>query len=582
MKKCAIACVFFFLSFHASAQTYLKCDFNNGIPADFTLIDNDGLTPSKDSESYGFEVGKPWIPLIPKGGTDYAACSTSYYSPSGQSDDWLITPVLSIDEADVTLSWRAMASDKKYRDGYAVYVSTTAGKTIADFDTANPLFTVGEEESNWTGHQVDLSAYKGKTITLAFVNNSNNKSRLFVDDIIVAKKANLFLKTDIPQATNLGGEYPISGTVYTYGSETINGFTVTLTCNGETYTESFADAVVPGKETSFTLQNKIKLEKMTAIPYIIAVSDGTYSYSHSDEITSYQRKIVSEEVTGTWCAWCVRGIVALANLKKTASDYFIGIAVHSGDIMANDYVSKLGGIKGWSGLPTAVLGRTITCDPSEMGSKAKDMLNEDEICSVISLEASVDEEQKNVTVKVNTIFAEYIENANYKLAFSVIENNVHHPENSKYSQNNAAYSGGGSGVMGGYENLPTTISAEDMYFQEVARGFLGEFTGIDGSIPTTIQAMQENVYENTFALPEGIDNINECELVVMLVDGADKHQVNAEVVKLSSTSGIRLTDSNASQIQRCYSADGHLLSQPQKGINIVKMADGTTKKVVLK
>jgi len=245
-------------------------------------------------------------------------------------------------------------------------------------------------------------------------------------------------------------------------------------------------------------------------------------------------------------------------------------------------VSKLGGIKGWSGLPTAVLGRTITCDPSEMGSKAKDMLNEDEICSVISLEASVDEEQKNVTVKVNTIFAEYIENANYKLAFSVIENNVHHPENSKYSQNNAAYSGGGSGVMGGYENLPTTISAEDMYFQEVARGFLGEFTGIDGSIPTTIQAMQENVYENTFALPEGIDNINECELVVMLVDGADKHQVNAEVVKLSSTSGIRLTDSNASQIQRCYSADGHLLSQPQKGINIVKMADGTTKKVVLK
>lgn len=47
MKKTAIACAFFFLSFHATAQTYLSCDFENGIPNSFVLKDYDGNTPSE-------------------------------------------------------------------------------------------------------------------------------------------------------------------------------------------------------------------------------------------------------------------------------------------------------------------------------------------------------------------------------------------------------------------------------------------------------------------------------------------------------------------------------------------------------
>lgn len=184
MKKCAIACsAIFFLSFHASAQTYLHCDFSRGIPDGFTLIDNDALEPSAAMRKEGFAVGTPWIAQSPKGEDNPAACSTSWYAEKGTSDDWMITPPFTVSSAGSVLTWRAMASDKRNRDGYAVYVSTSASTAVDGFDRSAPLFSVGEEENAWTKHSVSLDGYVGKTITVAFVNNSTDKSRLYIDDI---------------------------------------------------------------------------------------------------------------------------------------------------------------------------------------------------------------------------------------------------------------------------------------------------------------------------------------------------------------------------------------------------------------
>ena len=45
------------------------------------------------------------------------------------------------------------------------------------------------------------------------------------------------------------------------------------------------------------------------------------------------RNVVMEEATGTWCGWCIRGFVAMKQAKEQFGDRFIGIAVHSGDVM---------------------------------------------------------------------------------------------------------------------------------------------------------------------------------------------------------------------------------------------------------
>ncbi|MCD8294001.1 MAG: Omp28-related outer membrane protein [Clostridia bacterium] len=59
---------------------------------------------------------------------------------------------------------------------------------------------------------------------------------------------------------------------------------------------------------------------------------------------------------------------------------------------------------------------------------------------------------------------------------------------------------------------------------------------------------------------------------------------NANMVKLGETTGIKsvsFTDSNVVEVSR-YTIDGRQISSPVKGLNIVKMSDGTARKVIVK
>ena len=150
MKKIIMIISLITLSIWARGQeTYLSCDFNKGIPDTFTLYDADGNNPSIDMERLGFRKGTPWITYYIESERNQVACSTSWYTPAGQSDDWMVTHSIKVKSDKAILSWTAKASDKNYRDGYKVYISDT-GKSIADFDRSNPIYSVTAEEAVWT------------------------------------------------------------------------------------------------------------------------------------------------------------------------------------------------------------------------------------------------------------------------------------------------------------------------------------------------------------------------------------------------------------------------------------------------
>jgi hypothetical protein len=162
-------------------------DFQGGvIPGTFTLIDNDGRTPDPNV-SY---VNAAWIARPDfSDPTDTVAASTSWYSPVGMADDWLITPAIVLDTGNI-LSWEAKSNGTGlYLDGYEVKISTS-GTTIPDFTIT--VFSVAEENNTWTSRTVDLGAYglDGDTVHIAFRNNSNDKFLLFIDDINVYKSYN--------------------------------------------------------------------------------------------------------------------------------------------------------------------------------------------------------------------------------------------------------------------------------------------------------------------------------------------------------------------------------------------------------
>jgi hypothetical protein len=120
-------------------------------------------------------------------GMNFGAYSTSWYTPLGQADDWLITPQIMLGPAS-TLSWEAWAPDASYPDGYQVRISTGM-PTVVDFMANASLFTIAHELDVFTSHAVDLAAagYASQAVYLAFRNVSNDEFILVIDDVQITE-----------------------------------------------------------------------------------------------------------------------------------------------------------------------------------------------------------------------------------------------------------------------------------------------------------------------------------------------------------------------------------------------------------
>ncbi|MBQ8711422.1 MAG: choice-of-anchor J domain-containing protein [Prevotella sp.] len=580
MKYLSIVCgVFFVASAGCKAQTYLECDFSQGIPSDFIVIDNDGLTPSQDMKNIGFEEGTAWIAAAPKNSSNKAACSTSWYQPAGQSDDWLITPPVFIADEHSILKWRAMAYDKNFRDGYSVYVSTTAGETPADFLRDQPLLKVPAEEPEWRLHKVSLDSYKGQTIRIAFVNDSEDKSRLFVDDIFVGVSSTVLLSLDMDTRVATMGPTDVCGMAYTEEEEPIHGFTIGLEYGDCTYTQHFDDLLVAGKPVAFTLDEQLPVGFHEKLPYTVWIADEDSRYALSSHITSYPRKVVCEEGTGTWCGWCVRGIVALDSLRRGCADWAIGIAAHGGDPMANDYVGAIGPYLRSGGYPDGTVNRLVSCDPGKFVPTARNAFLAEKTLVAMSMDVSM-ATATTVNATTHLWFADDQPEANYRLAFAITENNVHQPDDKGYDQHNY-YAGGASGVMGGYEHMSNPVPASMMWYQDVARGFVDEIAGLPGSVPPAIAADEEVTFDVCFPLPEGILDASNVCIVGMLIDQNDGHIVNALDVPLTkgTAGGVDTVVHPSDAYAEYFNIDGARLISPGKGITIVR-SKGQTRKVL--
>jgi len=158
-------------------------DFQGGVmPAGWLLVDNDGLTPDPNVAQFT----DAWIVAEDfDNAGDFVAMSTSWYSPPGTADDWIITPDIPIGPSK-ELTWRAEAQDPNFPDGYNVHVSTT-GQSLAGCQAGPQVFSIAAETGGvWTGRSVDLSSFDGQTVNICFQNNSNDQFILMIDDIGVS------------------------------------------------------------------------------------------------------------------------------------------------------------------------------------------------------------------------------------------------------------------------------------------------------------------------------------------------------------------------------------------------------------
>jgi hypothetical protein len=315
--------LFTFILFAVSvnAQTYFE-NFNAGMPSNMRYIDNDSLV-AKYSATW--PIGTPWVAFERAPG-DSMAISTSYYSPTpGQSDDWMITPKITVGTGDF-LVWEAMAWSTSYADGYVVKLSTT-DSAMSSFTTT--LFSVSAEQAAWTGHSIDLSTYAGQSVYIAFINNSNDMYVLSIDNISVMSTQFDVEPTAIIVPTKIGlnlAPINIAGTVVNKGLTTITSYQVNYNINnGPTDSATITPTTgfgVYNSDNFTTTWTPTAVGNYTVKVWITKLNGSNVNISEQDTISaqceivaqSVQRMPLFETFTSSTCGPCVAGNTNLKNL----------------------------------------------------------------------------------------------------------------------------------------------------------------------------------------------------------------------------------------------------------------------------
>ncbi len=487
-----------------SAQVLYQQDFSAGF-GDMILLDVDKKTAASQVAVYK----DAWNISGDLSNGNPAAISNSWYNPAGAADNWMMTPVITGIDAKTVLNWSARAIDANFPNGYQVRVSATGGTTPADFKDV--LFQTTGEKPELTKRVANLSAYVGKDIRIAFRDMSNDMFLLLVDDISIVSLKNLDASTVTEASAKyilVGQDATVDFAVVNEGANPITKFTYEWSNGVDTYQDSVSGINILSNEFyigsfSFPVADSKKYKvtvKVLTINGDIDENEGNNlsSSSLSGVSKSIKKIMVAEEATGTWCTWCPRGAVFMAKMEKDFPNEFVGVAVHNGDPMTvAAYDTGLTNLPGFGGFPSVVINRENIIDPEDMPKYLADVTRNE----ISPVEMSIEQSKvgKDMTISGDITFFTGMDDADFSVVVAVLEDEVKGTATG-YAQVNA-YAGGGNGVMGGFESLPSPVPASQMVYQEVARALPFGFTGRSTVIPATVKDGDSFIFSVNYTLP---------------------------------------------------------------------------------
>lgn len=240
-----------------------------------------------------------------------------------------------------------------------------------------------------------------------------------------------------------------------------------------------------------------------------------------------------EEYTGTWCGWCIRGLVGMELMRETFGDDFIGVAYHNGDAMqiTTNYPNNV------TGFPSAFLERNYSIDPLYgFGNVSGGIINDMRQMAAIEAIAGIDVTAKwtsadktAIDVNVTSYFTSDYDNANFAIEVMLIADDLY-GTGSSWNQSNY-YSGyseyAKDDYLGPWTRKPSTVTG--IHFNDVLVGFSG---AIANSLPTSIVAYDDYSTSYTFQLnrlpkPALIQNKDNLHIIAVVVYKNNRKAINA-------------------------------------------------------
>ena len=422
---------------------------------------------------------------------------------------------------------------------------------------------------------------------------------------------------------------PITQLTYSISVDGVNGAEKSLDLSSpiepmETasipYTTAFEDDGVHTVELNISKVNgNTNINKHSSAEYSIIALE-----------KSADRVSVVEEQTGTWCGWCPRGHVALDLLNKQLGDKVVTLAGHYANgesqvdpmnILGDNITSQaeayadyglialyVSSLLGGDGLPGAMFDRVVAADPYVGANTTKgkngtyeygatDLVNllkeENPSEADFSMTASwADDKNTDIKVDLTTTF-----NYNrfgsfpYGVAFVLSENGMT-GKGATWKQLN--YYSKLAGVNGASDfNNPDMAAwfkagsyVSTTYDNVVVQAWnpLGDAAIVDKS-KTDIDKGEVIPFSTTLKVNSDlIQNYNNLTLSALLVNLNSLAVVNAAKVVLGNcAAGIEDVNSEANNnVVSRYNVNGMRINGAQKGLNIVKLANGKVVKMAVK
>ncbi len=539
--------------------------------ATWLRFEGDHRTPLASMQNLSFDADNmPWQfgMADDESYTNIFAGSHSLYAPSGKSDDWMMTPqILMPDDGKAVLDFDAQSYmfDKTdvlkifvFEEDFEIPVLNNAWMedvreraVLLDEITLSPGVTQEKVDYEWTHYHYDLSRWAGKNIYIAFVNQNENQSAIFVDNVSIQRDLLYVIGFSNPERVIDKSDITIAGQFVVKTAEPVSSIALTLR-DGDgnevskvewpTISGNIKDRAIP-----FTFSTPLPLTSGKENPFSIDVTLGEHKEVYKSSIINLAfettKHVVLEEMTGIDCPNCPQGIISIEMLEKAFGEQFIPVSIHtySGD----PYAGSMYGYSSFLGIsnsaPSARINRirgvyypmisengiyhvTYPASPLWYDVVVQE-LNKLTIAD-LSLKAEQSEDGAHINFQADLRYALNADNQQLSLFVVVLEDGlVNYQYNNLGSLDQDLFGewGKGGSLAGGDVGVAYPVTHND-----VVRSAIGQnMSGTPGLFPSSLEAGKTYTTSFSSSYPQAINDMNKVSAVAMLIDSQSGEIINA-------------------------------------------------------
>lgn len=601
-------------------------DFNNmgQSLATFLLYEGDHNTPNEEMVSIGFDKDNtPWNFSLRESlsSTDFFAASHSCYTSTNQkSDDWMMIPQLYIPDNWCQLDfdaqrYRTAANDRlkvvvwECDDLINILTPTIMERVKAEattiFDEVIPAGATDDGvDGEWTHYTLNLPDFAGKNVYIAFVNENEHESAIFLDNLHVTRNLRFFVNLNTPESVVNRPTQMISGTFLANSdSELVTSLSLTLRdAAGEEIgtVKSEELNLKKGDKLPFMFVDPLPLTVGQEVPYSIDVMvNDIYheivSSTVKDLAFSPTKRVVIEEMTGFDCGNCPLGIIAFEHLNELYGDQVLPVSIHTypGDPLGSglqsytDYLNIVGAPSGqvnrggevvfpiWNNVEAGVYQYTndvthdtwLDCVQKEFATLT---------VADLDISVEIDDSDDTFTIPVSVTYALDAENQHLNVFALVLEDQVSGKQVNYFSSVNDPLFGEWSN--GGIYAKQTVYP---YIHNDVARMPIGTtYAGTGGLLPETLKAGETVTTRITSPLPANLSkrtgtysSLDYAKVIVMLINADNGRVINAARCPMTTNNyivGLTPTATPDSAPASVYDLQGRAVSgHRQSGLYII-------------